>query len=174
MRWKWHPPRVKEWNHRAPDSGLDPVIVEITARGGRRADGKWSRPDVTLASYKTCPWVPGKHFDLITFEIKPAEGLDVTVIYEALAHRRAATRAYALLHIPHDRVEATEEIVKEICEEAKRHGVGVVVAGTPNEYETWEEVVEATRNEPDPQRLNDFLAKQVSQEFREQIIKWFR
>jgi len=36
----------------SPDSGLREVIVEITAQGGRRPDGKWSRPDVTVASYK--------------------------------------------------------------------------------------------------------------------------
>ncbi len=158
----------------SPDSGLDAVIVEITAQGGRRPDGKWSRPDVTLASYKTYPYVPGRHFDLITFEIKPTDGLDVTVVYEALAHRRAATRAYALLHIPSDRRPSFEEIVDEICLEAKRVGVGVIVAESPNNYETWEELVEATRYEPEPQRLNDFLAKQVSQGFREQIMKWFR
>lgn len=161
----------RDWS---PDSGLDVVIVEITAQGGRRSDGKWSRPDVTLASYKTYPYVPGRHFDLITFEIKPTEGLDVTVVYEALAHRRAATRAYALLHVPGDRRQALEEIVDEICLEAKRVGVGVIVAETPDNYQTWEELVEAPRNEPDPQRLNDFLAKQVSQGFREQIITWFR
>lgn len=158
----------------SPDSGLDAVIVEITAQGGRRSDGKWSRPDVTLASYKTYPYVPGRHFDLITFEIKPTDGLDVTVVYEALAHRRAATRAYALVHVPEERRAALEEVLEEVVLEAKRVGVGVIVAGMPNDYETWEEIVEASRHEPEPQRLNDFLSKQVSQGFREQIVKWFR
>lgn len=158
----------------SPDSGLDAVIVEITAQGGRRPDGKWSRPDITLATYKTYPYVPGRHFDLITFEIKPTDGLDVTVVYEALAHRRAATRAYTLLHVPDDRKAGLEEVLDEIVLEAKRVGVGVIVAGTPDSYDTWEELVEAERYEPEPQRLNDFLAKQVSQGFREQIVKWFR
>jgi hypothetical protein len=158
----------------SPEFGLDAVIFEITAQGGRRSDGKWSRPDVTLASYKTYPYVPGRHFDLITFEVKPTEGLDVTVVYEALAHRRAATRAYALLHIPDDTRAEVEEVLEEICVEAKRVGVGVIVAANPGNYETWETIVEATRHEPEPQRLNDFLAKQVSQGFREQIVRWFR
>ncbi len=156
------------------DAGLNSVLVEITAQGGRRPDGKWTRPDITLASYRIYPYVPGKHFDLITFEIKPHDGLDVTVVYEALAHRRAATRSYALLHVPTSRQSDLQEIVDEICLEAKRVGVGVIVAESPDDYETWEELVEATRHEPDPERLNDFLAKQVSQGFREQIIAWFR
>ena len=158
----------------SPDSGFDAVVVEVTAQGGRRPDGKWSRPDVTLATYKTYPYVPGRHFDLITFEIKPTEGLDVTVVYEALAHRRAATRAYALMHIPEERKASLEQVLDEIVREAKRLGVGVIVASSPNSYETWEELVEAVRHEPEPQRLNDFLAKQVSQGFREQVVKWFR
>jgi hypothetical protein len=158
----------------SPDSGLDAVVVEVTAQGGRRPDGKWSRPDITLASYKTYPYVPGRHFDLITFEIKPTNSLDVTVVYEALAHRRAATRAYAVLHIPDGQRATLDEVLDEIELEAKRVGVGVIVAGNPADYETWEERVEATRHEPEPQRLNDFLAKQVSQGFREQIVKWLR
>ncbi len=162
---------MENWS---PDSGLDAVIVEVTAQGGRRPDGKWSRPDVTLASYKTYPYVPGRHFDLITFEIKPANGLDVTVVYEALAHRRAATRAYALLHIADERRATLEEVLDEIILEAKRVGIGVIVAGDPADYESWEELIQAPRYEPEPQRLNDFLAKQVSQGFREQIVKWFR
>lgn len=158
----------------SPDNGLDPVLAEITAQGGRRPDGKWTRPDITLASYKTYPYVPGRHFDLITFEIKPHDSLDVTVVYEALAHRRAATRSYAVLHVPPESQAALQEVVDEICLEAKRVGIGVIVAENPGDYQTWEELVEATRYEPDPQRMNDFLAKQVSQGFREKIITWFR
>jgi uncharacterized protein DUF4258 len=155
----------------SPDAGLDSVIVEITAQGGSLPTGRWSRPDVTLASDKTYPYVPGRHFELITFEIKPADGLNVTVVYEALAHRRAATRAYILLHVPRDRRPALEDVVEEICLEAKHHGIGVIVAENAGDYETWEELVEAARHEPDPQRMNDFLAKQVSQGFRERMAQ---
>ena len=146
--------------------------MDITAQDGRRPDGKWTRPGVTLASYKTYPYVPGRHFDLITFEIKPHDSLDVTVVYETLS--RAATRSYAVLHVPAASQAALQEVVDEICLEAKRVGIGVLVAGVPHDHQTWEELVEATRIEPDPQRMNDFLAKQFSQGFREKIISWFR
>lgn len=159
----------------AQDYRLDSLIAEITAaQGSRQTRGKWTRPDITVASFKTYPYVPGRHFDLITFEIKPMDSIDVTVIYEALGHRRASTRAYALLHIPEaDRAEL-EAVLEEIALEAKRFGIGLVVAANPSDYDTWEELVEAVRHEPDPERLNDFLAQQVSQGFREQIIKWFK
>ena len=156
------------------DYGFDDVVAEITAQGGRRADGKWSRPDITLASSKMYPYVPGKQFDVITFEIKPTESVDVTAVYEALAHRRAAKRAYALLHVPEDRRQEYRDILEDIEQEARRVGVGVLLAGKPDDYETWEELVEAVSHEPDPQRLNDFLAKQVSDGFRDRIQRWLR
>jgi len=95
-------------------------------------------------------------------------------VYEALGHRRAATKAYALLHVPKDKETESESILDLISQEAKRFGIGVVVARDPGKYDTWEELVEAVRHDPDPERLNDFLAQQVSQGFREQIAKWFK
>lgn len=162
-------------NRWAKEHRLDSLLVEITAaQGSRQTKGKWTRPDITAASYTTFPYVPGRHFDVITFEVKPHNMLDITVVYEALGHRRASTRAYALLHVPKDQEGSLQTVVDDICAEAKRHGVGIVVAETPDDYDTWEEVVEAVRHEPDPERLNEFLAVQMSQGFREQIIKWFK
>lgn len=159
----------------AQDNRLDSQIAEITAQqGARPTGGRWTRPDITLASYKTFAYVPGKHFDLITFEIKPYDTLDVTVVYEALAHRRAATRSYALVHIPAHKQAELRTVLDEVASEAKRFGVGLLVADNPADYDTWEELVESIRHEPDPERLNDFLAQQVSQGFREQVVRWFR
>ena len=114
----------------AQDYRLDSIVAEITAaQGSKQTRGKWTRPDITVASFKTFPYVPGRHFDLITFEIKPTATIDVTVIYEALGHRRAATKAYALLHIPEAERGALEPVLEEISLEAKRFGVGLVVDG---------------------------------------------
>lgn len=162
-------------NHWAKDNRFDDAVVEITAsQGARPTGGKWTRPDITLAGYKTLPYVPGRHFEVTSFEIKPAACLDVTVVYEALAHRRAATRSYVLLHVPDEERDGLEGLIAEIVLEAKRFGVGVIVAAGPGDYDSWEVLAEAVRHEPDPERLNDFLAQQVSQQFRERIIKWFK
>ena len=159
----------------AQDYRLDEHLVEITAQqGARQTGGKWTRPDITVASLKTFAYVPGRHFDLITFEIKPFETLDVTIVYEALAHRRSATRAYALAHVPENKLQESMPLIEDIALEAKRHGVGFIVASDPSNYDTWEEFAEATRHDPDPERMNDFLAQQVTQSFREQIVRWFR
>lgn len=67
-----------------------------------------------------------------------------------------------------------EDTLDDLTHEASEHGVGVVVMGAPNDYETWEAWAQAERNDPDPSDLNDFLATQVTQEFEDQIMCWFR
>lgn len=161
--------------HWARDYRLDAHLVEVTAQqGARPTGGKWTRPDITVGSYKTFAYLPGRFFDLITFEIKPANALDVTVIYEALAHRRASTRAYALVHVPSSQEDASKRVLEEMASEAKRHGIGLISMGDPADYGTWEELVEAVRHEPDPERMNEFLTQQVSQGFRDQVVRWFK
>jgi BarA-like signal transduction histidine kinase len=110
--------------------------VEVTAQqGSRLTGGKWTRPDITVASSRTFPYVPGRHFDVITFEVKPQDQVNVTAIYEALAHLRAATRSYVLLHVPHFAKASLELIIEETCNEGKQHGIGVIIVEKPGDYD---------------------------------------
>lgn len=157
------------------DAGFDNHVLQVTAQqGSKMTGGKWSRPDVAIATLSTYPYVPGRHFDVITFEIKTADGLDVTSVYEALAHLRSATRSYVLAHVSAERTKDLETTLVEVFAEAKKHGIGVITAGKPDDYTTWDEVVDPVRADPDPRRLNDFLAKQFTKEQLEQMMKWFK
>ena len=152
-------------------------LVEITAKQGRReTGGKWSRPDITVASLTTFPYVLGKHFDITTFEVKPSEAVDVVAVYEALAHRRAATQAYVLFHVPKEAQQdaGMKENIKHIIDESNRHGIGVIVAADPNDYETWETLAEPLRHEPAPEQLNSFIAVQLSGDAKDRISRWIR
>ncbi|WP_438039651.1 hypothetical protein [Sorangium sp. So ce128] len=156
-------------------AGFDNHVIQVTAQqGSRYTGGKWSRPDLAVATLSTYPYIPGRHFDVITFEIKTSDGLDVTSVYEALAHLRSATRSYVLAHVPAERAKQLESHLDEIFAEAKKHGVGVIIAGKPDDYDTWEEVVDPVRADPDPRRLNEFLAKQFTKDQLEQLAKWFK
>ncbi|CAM5345885.1 hypothetical protein [Rhodanobacter lindaniclasticus] len=162
----------KEW---ARDKRLERWLVQVTARQGRRdTGGRWSRPDLVIATQSVYPYVPGKHFDVITFEVKPADAIDVTAVYEAIAHLRAATKAYVLLHVPDAEADRLDSVVNEISSEAKKHGVGVITFDRPDNFESWNEIVEPVRQEPDPGRLNDFLAGQLETEQRDILLRWFR
>lgn len=171
-----YPPVLKVLSDRwVKDKRVESAIVQLTALQGRRATGgKWTRPDVAVATLSTYPYVPGRHFDVITFEVKPSDAIDVTAVYEALAHLRSATRSYVLLHVPEAQESELDEVVIELCAEAKKHGIGVITFSDPAQYDTWDERVEPIRREPEPRKLNDFLATQFDKEQLERIVRWFR
>lgn len=159
----------------AKDHRTDPLAVEITALQGRRSTGgTWSRPDITSVEVRTFAYVPGKHLEVVTFEVKAANAITVQAVYEALAHRRAATRSYVLLHVPTAEAEVLQVGVSDVALVARSHGVGVVTVGDPNNYETWEEIEEPRRVEPDPERLDAFIATQLSDKTRNLVSKRLR
>lgn len=147
-------------NNWSKEQGFDNYLLEVTAKQGSRATGcKWTRPDVTVVGYKTFPYLPGRYLEVISFEIKPTCTLDITAVYEALAHRRSATRAYVVGHLPEaDRADMFNQI-DAITEEAKKLGIGVIIADNPEDFDTWENLLDADRVEPDPVRLNEFIAR---------------
>ena len=164
-------------NQWAKEQGFDAYLVEITAKqGSRQTGGKWTRPDVTVVGYKTFPYVPGRFLEVVTFEIKHSTTADVSAVYEAVAHRRAATRAYVIAHIPEENRQDydNEDTIDALVNEAKKIGVGIIVADNPTDFDTWEVNLEAERFEPDPSRLNEFIAQQTSNELKEQIVRWFK
>lgn len=159
------------------DQRFERSLVEISARQGRReTGGTWTRPDLIVVSYTTLLYVPGKHFEVVTFEVKPWDTLDVTGVYEALAHRRASTRAYLLTVVPQAELEqeSSEEYIQRIQEEAKRHGVGFVIVTESDDYGTWDERVEASHHDPAPHSIHDFLSLQLSDGAKQNLQTWFR
>lgn len=161
--------------HWSKEQGFDDYVVHVTAlQGARETGGKWSRPDICVFACKTYPYVPNRYFEVITFEVKPLGGADVASVYEALAHRRAATRAYVVAHVPAEQAAECLHALEETVLEAKRWGIGVITVDDPTDFDSWEVLVEAERREPDPGRLNEFIARQTAQETKEQIAKWFK
>ena len=159
----------------AKDQGFRQHKVEITAnRGGLKTGGTWTRPDVVLAAYRIFPFLPGRYLDVITFEIKPRAWIDVTAVYEALAHRRAATQSYVWFHCPAEDRDGMAEILDRVTDEAERHGVGVIVASSPGEITTWETLADAERVEPDPELLNEFIDVQLSEPTKRELSLWVR
>lgn len=152
-------------------------VVEVTARQGRRnTGGTWTRPDIVVAALRVFPHIPGKFFDLITFELKCFDGIDVTAVYEALAHRRAATQAYVWFHVPQSKSndDALLSDLERVTDEARRHGIGLIVGEAADQYSSWETKLRAVRHEPDPELLNEFIAQQLPTLAKDELAAWFR
>lgn len=161
-------------NQWSKEQGFDNYLVEMTAKQGSKPTGKWTRPDITAVGYKTFPFVPGRFLEVISFEIKPTATADVAAVYEALAHRRATTRSYVIVHMPKAEKESYSQVIDAIYDECRKFGVGFILAGDPADFSTWDPQLDAERVEPDPNRLNQFIAEQTSAELKEQIVRWFK
>ena len=152
------------------DRRVKPLEIEITAHQGARATGgRWSRPDLVWVSVRTFQFLPQKVLEIITFEVKPVDAIDVLAVYEALAHRRAATHSYVVLDVPSERAGALEEDIQAVRDVARSHGVGLIVFSDPNDYSSWEVLEEAQRVEPDPERLEAFIDTQLSDKAKRSI-----
>lgn len=159
----------------AKDRRWNLLDVEITARQGRRqTGGTWSRPDIVSVEIKTFEYVPGKFLEVVTYEVKPADAIDVQAVYEALAHRRSSTRAYVVLHVPPNSEAALVEAVENVRQAARMHGIGVVTVGKPSDYSTWDELEKADRFEPDAERLNAFIEQQLGDKLKRKIARALR
>lgn len=151
--------------------GFENVIVEEThSRGSRATGGTFTRPDITVAGMRSYVFLP-KRLEIITFEIKPAESVDIMGVLEAVAHREAAHRAYVVYAIGRSAFDSAAE-VERISELAQKFGIGVVLTEEPGDASTWEIALEAVRHEPDPARLDRFLGDLPSETMKNQIHRW--
>ncbi|MEJ1962408.1 MAG: hypothetical protein WDO56_13050 [Gammaproteobacteria bacterium] len=119
-------------------------------------------------------YVPGQLVELRTFEIKTHESLDVTAVYEALSHRRAAHIAHVLVHVPECERGALKSILQRVIGDAEEYGVGVTTLADPQDYATWRVEVDARRANPDPADMDAFIRAQTGAEFKEKILSWCR
>jgi hypothetical protein len=145
-------------------------FVEITAKQGRRTTGGlWTRPDLTVIHVSAFDHVPGRFMDVITFELKTAENLDLTAVYEALAHLRAAHRAYILVEF-----SGEVQLPNEVLQEAEKQGVGFIRAKKLKDFATWETILDPRPRTPEPSEIDNFIRTQISDENKAVLRRWLR
>ncbi len=150
----------------------DQIHFEITARQGKKATGgRWTRPDITAVSVRTFQHLPGKYFDVWTFEVKPIEALDVTAVFEAASHASRATRSYALLQVPNGSPDNYADVVDRCVREAARLRVGLITFSSPSDWTTWETKVEAPKLDTAPEALDEFVGY-LSDAAKSRIARW--
>ncbi len=158
-------------SHWAKDMRLEPAVVSILGyQGRRRTGGRWTRPDIALVAVQQFDLLPGKHISVVTFEVKLGSALDVTAVYEALAHRRSATQAYVVVHTE----GLLDEPLETVTAEAYRYGIGLVLVEDPSDYDTWEVRIEAEQVQADPADLNSFLKSQLPDEAQAEVARLVR
>jgi hypothetical protein len=158
---------LKDWKQTL---GHVPIVVDNTAmQGGRVTGGRWTRPDLVSVGLESFDYVPHLSMDVSSVEVKSFVSVDIAAVYEALAHRRASTRAWVFFYIPPHLEVATKNQVFEVCSVAGESGIGVVTFGDPRNTTTWRVKQRPIRVVTDPALLNDFIKVQMSETAKDQI-----
>jgi hypothetical protein len=151
--------------------GLDDVLVDEThSRGAKDTGGTFTRPDITAVGIRRYLYLT-KRLEVVAFEVKPAEAVSIMGILEAIAHRESAHRVYVMYATSRAKFEAATD-GDRIMEVAQKYGVGIVLTEKVDEVESWEILLDASRHEPDPARLDRFLADLPGDNMKKQLAKW--
>ena len=169
----YEPVRKELQAHWAQQRLLDACHCEVTALQGRRdTGGSWTRPDLALIGYKKYEFLPEKVFELVTFEVKPVTDISIKGVMEALAHREAATRSIVIYHTAGAEFGSFAEATR-IQDLATKHGVGVYAARRADTFDQWIEVIPAQRASPDPEAVDAFIRRTMSDATKTLLRKWF-
>jgi hypothetical protein len=156
----------------AREYGLKNFVSQVTAdQGGRATGGKWTRPDVTLIAVRIYRFIPGKTLEVVTFEVKPSWAFGVEGVFETAAHSVFANRSYLALHAPGELPSNEKERLEGEC---RRFKVGLITFADPKDWETYETIVEAPFQVPDPDEVDSFISTQISAQNREKLDAWVR
>ena len=162
---------AKHWHLR---HRLDACLVEnVAQQGSRETGGNWSRPDLALVALKTFEYLPDRIMEIHTFEVKPAYDISVKGVMEALTHREFSTRAYVIYHTGESQLSDYPE-ADRIEKLATRHGIGVIAATNINDLNSWQTLVQAVRSQPDPEQMELFIKRSLSDATKSKILKWLK
>jgi hypothetical protein len=151
--------------------GFDEVhTAETHSRGSKDTGGTFTRPDITTAGIRRYLYLP-KRLEIVTFEVKTAEYINIMGVLEAVAHCEASHRSYVIYATSRAVFDAAIE-AERITELSQKYGIGLLLVEHASEVESWDIVLEAIRHEPDPARLDRFLADLPSASMREKLSKW--
>lgn len=147
--------------------------IENTSHRDSKIIGPWTRPDLTLVSYKRFPWTIGNEFDVVTFEVKRPDYANVLAVFEALSHGAAATRAYVVFPVEEAAWRRENEAqAQRVHDECVRHGVGLILVDPSSVKPIANHVLRAARHEIDHEKCSDFLGAVVSEEGKKRISAW--
>ena len=157
----------------AQDNGYPPksFFTCDTSQTQGKKTGKWSRPDVTFICVEKFMYQPMKYLNVISFEVKPPNNVDITSVFETAAHSRFSNKSYLLQFVPEDQT-TLENDLERIESECKRFGLGLIICKNTRaeDYESYEEIVEPIHRLPEPREMEKFIKEVVSSAAQSELI----
>lgn len=147
-------------------------VFQCTATGGSYGDGRFTRPDFTLAAIQSWKFDPSRTLEVYSFEVKNRKGSGIPAVYEAVAHGRFVNHPYLVCPRSLIRIEVNEAL-HDAC---LREGVGLLLYDLTAEGSGQYRIdnvrleVKAERRSPDPRLVEQFLEKRLTDENRQRLV----
>ena len=158
--------------------GFDDFVVEITASKRVKGVGRWTVPDIVIVGKSVRQYVPGFEFTVQSIEVKRFEALDALAVFESLNHKRSAHYSYLLVvNFPKKPKQSDSEKIGHIHQLCEEHNVGLITIETGDEsnYDNWNFEFNAfEKHEPNPDNLDSFIKRYMSDESKDVIAKMVR
>jgi len=119
-------------------------------------EGRWTRPDLACLALARGEFVPFWRADLHTFEVKTANGLNVTAVHEANAHGRLGQFAWLAFQAVGQAATDTN-LFGDILASAGTVGVGVLSFQRPADPADWRIDLWPARTNTDPAVADAFV-----------------
>lgn len=148
------------------------VLQDTSAIAG--SEGRYSRPDITLAAIRAWKYDPKRTLEVYSFEVKNRKGSNVPAVYEALAHGRFVNHPY--LVIPRTKLDIeNSELIRKTCE---REGVGLIFFDLQTatidpgfDITNLSFEVEAERRPTNPRTIEDFLDARLETSAKTTLVR---
>lgn len=163
----------KNWlRQQGVDTAKKKYVVEITAQQGKKkTGGRWTRPDLSILTVERFDFPPAKVLDLITFEVKPGDDISILGVYEALSHKKFATKSYVAFNASRACFFEGGQEGDRIQFACREHGIGLLLMEQVDDESTWEELVAPARTFPDNREI-DGKIKQLFAGSLDEIRDW--
>lgn len=161
-----------EWA--ANQAWQDHLIEHRPDMGKKNTGGMWTRPDFVVIGCRRYEYTPGRVRDIETFEIKITP-FSIDAVFETASHSRFATKSYLAIFTGNENQETVldPQFRSRVESECQRFGIGLLLFKNEPDSSNWEWLVDAVRKEPDPDDVEQYITRQVGEEQKKQIRKWF-
>lgn len=125
-----------------------------TSMGGVR-NGQWRRGDFTGVAVAPRAVLRGTDVELHTFELKAESSGNIDATHEAHAQTRGSHYGYLVWHLPDPaKHQRRLDLIESECQ---RLGIGLIVFSDPQDLDTWERKVLASRQPTHDKEIDEFL-----------------
>jgi hypothetical protein len=152
---------ARELTQSAPE-----LEIRNTARGGLTG-GRWTKPDIVVASVNRYLSLAVPLLSLYGFELKTQTGFELSSIYQAAAQTRFLHFAYVV--VPHPEDQLWRSRLAQIRGHAEELGIGLIRLDDPSSAAGYEVVITGRRHHPHPQSVDHFIEERMPD-----LVDWVR